>query len=365
VAGTYGRAMWVLDDLTPLRQMNAQVSSADMWLFKPETAIRVRNHDGYDTPLTPENPMGTNPPEGAILNYYLKSAADKVTLSIFDGAGRLVRELTSVPPPPEPEPQLNVPNYWLAHPQPLPSAAGMNRVAWDLRYTTPPAFSHSYPISAFYGNTPAEPRGPLVAPGDYEARLTVAGKTLRQPLRVTMDPRVKATAQELTEQRDLGVKISEGMFASDAANQQVAALRAALGGLQTALGQDAAAKPAADAASALATKAAAFGGAPAGRGGRGGGGAGFGGRGGGGGATVNFMTLNGQLGSLMNNVEQADAAPSQGMHETFVDSCEQLGKALSQWDELKSKDLAALNALLGARKLAALPATPSAPACGK
>ena len=356
VAGTYGRAFWVLDDLTPLRQLSAQVADSDAWLFRPQTAIRVRWHTGYDTPFPPELPAGANPPDGAILDYYLKSAAGGgLTIGIYEAAGALVRELTSVPPPAEPEPQLNIPNYWLAHPQPLPTTAGMNRVAWDLRDAPPPAFSHQYPISALYGQTPAEPRGPLVTPGDYEVRLTVGGRTYRQPLHVILDPRVKASSQEIAEQRDLGLRIAAGMTASYQANQQVADLRAALAALQA---------PVPDAATALATKAATFGGAPAGRGGRGGGGGGFGGRGGAG-ATVNFTALNGQFGSLMNTVEEADAAPTGAMRENFQDSCQQLAQALRQWEDLKRADLAALNGALGSRQIVVPPAALAGPPCGQ
>ena len=354
VAGTYGRAFWILDDLTPLRQITPQVSSSNVYLFRPQTAIRVRNDTGNDTPFPPELPAGTNPPDGAVLNYYLKSApAGPLTIGIYEAAGKLVRELSSEPPAPEPPPQLNIPNYWIERPHPLAAAAGMNRATWDLRYTPPAALNHSYPISALYGATPAEPRGPLVAPGDYEVRLTAGGATYRQPLRVVMEPRVKTSPQGIVQQRDLGLLISEGMTASHAANQQVADLRAALAALQS--------PP--EAAGALATKAATFGGAAPGRGGRGGGGGG-GGRGGGG-PTVNFMTLNGEFGSLMNSVEQGDYAPTQAMQETYHNTCQQLEKAATQWEELKTKELAALNALLSADKIAAAPPLPAGPACGR
>src|ERR1017187_2835880 len=264
---------------------------------------------------------GANPPDGAILTYFRKPApAGPLTIAIYDAAGKLVREFTSVPPPPEPEPQLTVPNYWIERPHPLPAAAGMNRAVWDLRYTLPPSFNrgatNSYPISALYGNTPAEPRGPLVAPGDYEVRLMAGGATYRQPLHVIMEPRGETPPQGIPQQRALGLLLSEGMTSSHAANQQVADLRAALAALQS--------PP--DAAGALATKAATFGGAPAGRGGRGGGGGGGGGagRGGGGGTTLNFTPLNGEFGSLMTVVEQGDFAPTQAMQETYRDACQQL-----------------------------------------
>ncbi len=215
------------------------------------------------------------------------------------------------------------------------------------------AATNSYPISALYGNTPAEPRGPLVAPGDYEVRLTAGGATYRQPLHVVMEPRVKTSPQGIVQQRDLGLLISAGMTSSHAANEQVAGFRTALAAL----------KSPPDFAGALATKAATFGGAAAGRGGRGGGGGG-GGRGGGAVATVNFMTLNGEFGSLMTTVEQGDYAPTQAMQENYRDSCRQLEKALTEWEDLKTKDLAALNSLLGANKIAAPPPAPAGPPCG-
>jgi hypothetical protein len=170
-----------------------------------------------------------------------------------------------------------------------------------------------------------------------------------------MEPRVKTSPEGIIQQRDLGLLISEGMTASHAANQQVADLRAALAALPS--------PP--DAAGALATKAATFGGAPAGRGGRGGGGGGgFAGRGGGG-ASLNFTTLNGEFSSLMNTVEQGDFAPTQAMQETYHESCQQLTQALAQWEELKSKELAALNAILGAGKIAVPPPAPAGPPCGR
>jgi photosystem II stability/assembly factor-like uncharacterized protein len=328
VIGTYGRAFWVLDDITPLRQITADVSNSEAYLYKPATTVRVRNDTDFDTPFPPEITHGDNPPDGAILNYYLKSAATgPLTIGIYDAAGKLVREMTSVPPPAEPEPQLNVPNYWLEPPHPLTTAAGGNRAVWDLRYTRPeqigPYGTQAYPISALYGATPAEPRGPLVTPGAYEARLTVDGHTYKQTFQVTMDPRIKTPPEGIVAQRDLGLKILDAMTVSYAANEQVAEVRAAI----TAAGES-------DATKALAAKAAAFGGAPAGRGGRGGG---FGR--GGGGVTSNFTTIHGTFGSLMTTAEQADQPPTIGMHENFEDACKSLDEALTKWEELKKNDL--------------------------
>jgi photosystem II stability/assembly factor-like uncharacterized protein len=356
--GTYGRAFWVLDDIAPLRQVSAEVTSADAYLYKPATTIRVHNDTDFDTPFPPEMTHGDNPPDGAIINYYLKSVpAGPITIGIYDTAGKLVDEMTSVPPPPEPEPQLNVPNYWIERPHPLTTMAGGNRAVWDLRYTKPtpigPYATNAYPISALYGATKAEPEGPLVAPGTYEARLTVNGKTYKQTFQVTMDPRIKTPPQGIIEQRDMGVKVLDSMAASYAANQQVAGVRAALAGAGTS-----------DAITAVAAKAAGFGGAPAGRGGRGGGGGG-GGRGGGGAATDNFTTIHNEFGSLMTNLERADEPPSQAMKETYQDACKSLTDALTKWEELKKTDLATLNGTLGDKKVAIPPPVTGAPSCGQ
>ena len=169
-----------------------------------------------------------------------------------------------------------------------------------------------------------------------------------------MDPRVKTPPQGITEQRDLGVKILDSMTAAYQANRQVADVRTAL-----------AAAGRSDAITALEGKAAAFGGAPAGRGGRGGGGGGFGGGRGGGGTTSNFTTLHTQFGALMTNVEQADEPPTSAMRESYQDSCKSLTEALTKWEELKKNDLAALNGTLGDKKIAAPPAVTGTPSCGQ
>ena len=208
VAATYGRAFWILDDLTPLRQINEQVAKSKVHLYQPATAIRLRNDMNQDTPLPPEMPAGDNPPTGAILDYYFKTAPTKdVTIAIYDQAGQLVRELSSKPDQVREELPPEVPNYWLYHPTPLPKNAGMNRYVWDLRYPAPDAIRHTYPIGALYEQTHAEPQGPFVVPGKYEVRLTVDGKTYKQPLTVEMDPRVKVTEAALQQQLDFAKKV--------------------------------------------------------------------------------------------------------------------------------------------------------------
>ena len=155
IAATYGRAFWVLDDVTPLRQIDRTVSSSTAFLFKPGKALRVRLDLNQDTPIPPDMPAGQNPPNGAIVDYWVQSEPSQdVTLAIYDSAGQLVREYSTKTEEEAKEPPPNVPDYWLGHAEPLTKKPGMNRFVWDLRYSPPPVLRHEYPISALYQNTP-------------------------------------------------------------------------------------------------------------------------------------------------------------------------------------------------------------------
>src|SRR5262249_13240928 len=135
VISTYGRGFWILDDVSPLRQIRAAMAStAPAFVFKPEPALRVRWDNTQDTPRPPEMKVGDTPPEGAIIDYYLPAAVSgTVTLAISDADGHVIREYSSTPPPPPAPntPMANVPDYWFAPPIVLPTTAGMHRVAWD------------------------------------------------------------------------------------------------------------------------------------------------------------------------------------------------------------------------------------------
>jgi photosystem II stability/assembly factor-like uncharacterized protein len=135
-AGTHGRGFWILDDITPLRQINAEVAGAAAFLYKPESAIRVRWNMNTDTPLPPDEPAGQNPPDGAIIDYYLGAAASgAVTIEILDSAGALVRRYASTDPAEPADPNLAIPAYWVRPPHPLSSLPGMHHFLWDLHYT--------------------------------------------------------------------------------------------------------------------------------------------------------------------------------------------------------------------------------------
>lgn len=264
VAATYGRGLWILDDLSPLRQLRAEVASAGAYLFKPATATRVRWDNHPDTPLSADVPAGENPPDGAIIYYSLKSPpAREISLEIRDEQGHVVRQFTSQAPPANNTPR-NVPDYWFAPPDVLTKRAGLNRFVWNLQWPAPATLPYSFrgihldyieytlPDHAIAGKTPREqPPGPLVAPGKYEVVLTVDGKTYRQPLIVKLDPRVHISSADLEAQVDLARMIDASMNTSFHSYNDVGALRAALAGARKTLDANPNAKAASESASAL------------------------------------------------------------------------------------------------------------------
>ncbi len=196
VVGTHGRGFWILDDMSPLRQMTSEVAAASAHVFAPRPTYRLPRDTNDDTPLPPEEPAGKNPPDGAILYYYLQSAAaGTVTLEVSDASGRLVRRFASTDRPEPPGPELDVPTFWLRPFQPLSTAAGMHRFIWDLHAAPTPGRGGQRggdepPISAIYHDTPLS-QGEWMPPGSYTVKLTVGGQTYAQTLVVKPDPREK------------------------------------------------------------------------------------------------------------------------------------------------------------------------------
>ncbi len=206
---THGRGFWILDNITPLRQLAKKPESS--LVFKPQTALRVRWNLNTDTPLPPDEPAGENPPDGAMIDYFLaEDSPEPVTLEIKDKAGNLVRRYSSTDKPEQPDPKkLKVPRYWIRPLQSLSAKRGMHRFLWDMHYTPIPGVEPEYPIAAIYGNTPPAPTSPWVLPGDYTVVLTANGKSYTQPLTVKMDPRVKMSAADLQTQFELSRQLSE------------------------------------------------------------------------------------------------------------------------------------------------------------
>ncbi len=244
VISTYGRGFWILDDVSPLRQVRAATGSkAGVFLFKPSPASRARWDNTQDTPLPPEMKVGENPPEGAIIDYYLSAPAQgPIRLTIADGSGATIREYTNAAPAADTT-MINVPEYWLATPLVLPATAGMHRVNWDLRYPDPPALNYGYngtllDYREYTLNWHALPGltyrstlvGPMVVPGTYTAKLTVNDRTYTQSFDVVADPRVPVDADALARQFRLEQRMVAGITATYNAFNFIQQIRPALSG---------------------------------------------------------------------------------------------------------------------------------------
>ena len=226
VVGTHGRGFWILDDITPLRQLNPEVLAKPAHLFRPGLATRVRFSMYTDTPMPVDEPRSENPPDGVVISYYLRSAANDLSLEILDATGAVVRRYEKgINPNPDPRANGHWPDWWIAPWPELKAGPGLHRFTWDLRYPRPDVAGFSFPISAIPGRTVPEPLGPFAAPGTYTVRLTVNGDTMSQPVRVRMDPRVKTPAPVLAARDSLHLEIYRSVNALAAARRRVTALR--------------------------------------------------------------------------------------------------------------------------------------------
>ena len=338
VAGTHGRGFWILDDLTPLRQLDPK-TAASVVLFKPEVATRVRWDMNPDTPIPPDEPGGQNPPDGAVIDYYLSSAASgPVILEIHDITGKLVRSYSSTDQPEEIEVNLGVPTYWVRPPRVLSGAAGFHRWLWDMHYTVLPGGRGGLPMQAVAHDTAPAPNSPWVMPGQYTIKLTVDGKSYAQPLTVIMDRRVKTLRPALLEQFTMSKALYDDVLKSGDAEEQVRAVRTELAQRKASAGQG----DLANAIDALDKKLVEI--AGAGGGGRRGGGGG-GGRGGFGGPdTIN--SVRGSLIQLMGMLQEADVAPTTQATAAVTERRAALAKLMMRWNAVKAADLAKLNVQL-------------------
>ncbi len=320
VVATHGRSFWILDDLSVLRQLTPQVAAAESHLYKPRPAHRLH----VPSEVRRRGPVGTNPPAGAILYYYLKSAPkDEVTLEILDDQNQVVRRYSS-----REKKEEEAPGEWPDMEKPsklLPAKAGLNRFAWDLRYEGPTKVPRT-PFSDF------PPRGPFVLPGAYQVKLHFGGQTLTATVEVKLDPRVKTSQADLAKQLELALKIRDRISEAHAAINQIRDLRAQLQALEKRVGEETKSKTALDAASDLDKKM----------------------------AVVeeeliqvkskasednlNYpVKLDEKLMSLGGAVESADAAPTDQEYAVYEELSGKLQAPLAGWKKISSTELAALN----------------------
>ena len=239
VVATHGRSFWVLDDLTPLRQASTPATQADVVLYQPQTALRLHYPEEFDK----RQPVGDNPPPGAIIDYYFKTAPkEEVSLDILDTSGKVVRHLSS-----KEKKEGEQPPEWpdrVERVKTIPANEGMNRFAWDLRYDDPIQIP-----GAFYSGT--GPKGPLALPGDYQVKLTIGGKSQTAPLHLAVDPRTKGSEAALQKQFTLSMQVSDRSSQLHQAVNEIRDLKSQIQTLHKRFGDDQRLKLALDAADAL------------------------------------------------------------------------------------------------------------------
>jgi photosystem II stability/assembly factor-like uncharacterized protein len=340
VISTNGRAFWVLTDITPLRELNAQIAASDVHLFKPQTALRLH----YPGAVDRRQPVGQDPPFGAVIDYYLKSKPtdkEEVTLDILDAGGQIVRHYSNREKklgeqPPEWPDQLKAVEV-------IPAEEGMNRFAWDLRYEAPVKIP-----GAFYSGN--GPEGPLSMPGHYQVKLTANGKSETQPLELRPDPRVKVTPEDFRKQFDLGMKIRDANNRLHIAVNQIRQLRAELTTLRAWSHDNPQGKAVIDAANELDKKMTPV--------------------------EESLMQvkmkssegnlrypnmLNEQFDSLMHTADMGDAAPAQSTIAVFELLNKQLDTQLALWQQILKTDLPALNQLMHSNGVPSLEAPKGVP----
>jgi photosystem II stability/assembly factor-like uncharacterized protein len=361
VIGTYGRGFWVLDDMSPLRDIAAkaqQIATAPAYLFKPGDAIRSRMNGNWDQPMNPEMAHAPNPPFGALIYYHLsKPPAGEIKLQIFDSANKLVRTITSTPPPMYQRPPY--PDYWLmpSSERALSKSVGTSRVNWDLRYDDPPGYNPDInnQMNSAPGQVTPAPHGPLALPGTYTVKLLVDGATYTQALVVHNDPRIGEGANvmsALRAQNKLAMAAWQSMKDSYAANEEVAAVRAQL----AAIARGSLPADVATAATALDAKLATIGGARA-----------PGGRGGGPGAArapgsvLPFSSINALFNTVLGPFTQngIDMPPTKSEVDTWESGCKEFTATVNTWKTMLGVDLVGFNSLLTKNNLTPLKITPT------
>ena len=327
IVATHGRAFWVLDDISPLRQMSASTASEEAHLYQPVGAIRYRG-PGFTLPATV--PVGANPPTGVIIDYFLKSAPkekEELTLEILDTKGGVLRKYSSKK---SAEGGSGVEEEFgiTRTGESLPTEAGLNRFVWNMRSEVPA----SVPGAASWGGRPT---GPLAVPGTYQIKLTAGGKSYTTTAEIQADPRLHVTQAELEKQRELAMRIRDRVNAAHEAVNQMRSVRGQLDALKKRLGADQGAKPVLEAADALKKKMDAVEEKiiqPKSKSGE---------------DPLNYpIQVNDQLMALQGTVESADTAPTTQSYVVYDELNAGLEPQLAAWREIQSKDLTALNELM-------------------
>jgi photosystem II stability/assembly factor-like uncharacterized protein len=333
IVATHGRSFWILDDITPLRQINPLVAESEVTLFRPEAAWRVRWNTNPDTPLPPEEPAGANPPDGAIVDYVLRFApAQPLMLEIRDSTGALVRRFPGGEKPDSLNAAgLNIPVYWIRPSPALSAGPGMHRFVWDLHYPPPDGVPAEYPMSAIYHDTPRHPLGPWIFPGRYTVNLIVDGRSYSQPLTVRMDPRVTTSSAGLAMQFRHSMSAYDGANAARSVLSRIGIIRSQIGEIRKAVPRG----PIADSLAALDLSLSALEGTS-------GGGRRFPVRSSGL-AGPALKRVEAGLRSLLEILQETDAPPTSQAVEASVLLQKDLGDLFARWRSLRNNRIASMN----------------------
>jgi photosystem II stability/assembly factor-like uncharacterized protein len=348
IVATHGRGFWVLDNITTLRQMTDQVAQSGAYLFRPAEAIRMHAGSDFASPMPRDEALAENPPTGAMIDYYLKSAAPgPVVIEILDANGQLVRRYSSEDhaPPVKPE-TLQFPAFWRPTPQPLSAAAGMHRWIWDFQYTSV-AGAVRLEGDEFFSAA----RGVTALPGAYTVKLTVAGQSYSQPLTVKLDPRIKISAAELQKQFDAATAVSRRQSEISETQYNVRQLLSQARQLREQAKNNSALVQALDA---LIEKAEDIAGAPPLRYG----------------AVPSkppkeqpdLSSLSTKFAQIFSAINNGDAAPTADAMQAFRAAETELESVIAKWTTLTAKDLPAMNAQLKQAGLAPIVIGPQGPA---
>jgi photosystem II stability/assembly factor-like uncharacterized protein len=320
---THGRSFWILDDISPLRQLNEQVMKTDAYLYKPALAYRTASARGHSVPSPT---VGQNAPSGAIIDYYLRSPQKEITLEVLDARGQLVRRYSPAKEGTEES------SFRAA--ESLRTGAGTNRFIWDLRHEAirpPEGTDEDFGYS----------EGPTAVPGNYQLRLTVAGKTYTQPLEVKLDPRVEVSQADLQKQFDFAMGIQELMTRMSTTISQTGDLRSQLVAIRkrvkpesknvlTSLDQlDKELAAVQSGITGWKVKPTEY--------------------------SLNFPpALDDRLGWMMNHLSYGDGAPNRPMYELFGQLSNQIETELARYRDITSKDLVDFAELLKKENIMAI-----------
>ncbi len=341
VVATHGRAFWILDDISPLRQFSDDLQKKDVHLYTPGPAYRIQA--GESGEHHPSKRTGQNPPAGAVIYFYLKDAPKEGTetkVEILDASGNPIRKYSSAETHPldePPDPDDKKPE------KEIKPEAGLNRFVWDLRY------EEAHRVPGYYlWEYGGGARGPVVAPGQYQVKLTVGGESQVAPLEVKLDPRVKVSQEDLAQQFSLLMQIHQQLNRVYDAVNQIQDVRSQVNGLKRRLPENASAKTVASSADELEKKLVAV--------------------------RDQFVNLtisanedslayppqiDAKWAFLAMDVGSADSAPTEAEQLQFEKLKRESGEMLTRWDDLQRRDLADFRKLTSENSLSTVVVPPA------